>query len=243
MLKSRLFQAVFLGIYTGGLYFNAGKQDYTDPIGWSTMVGYFFFIAISYMMGSLSPVTLVFPTEKEVFLKQENARLYSVLPYFLSRNIVELPYLFILPIIICSILYWMVGQASTAQQFFLFFFISMLVSFAGESLGLLIGSIVIDEKATSAVTPVVVLPIFIFSGVFKNTGNLPSWIGWFQYLSPLKYGFLSMITNETNNRSSNISNLNLDLEMWPSIFVLIGLSLAFRALSLFFLWLLKTKIQ
>lgn len=69
MLKSRLFQAVFLGIYTGGLYFNAGKKDYTDPIGWSTMVGYFFFIAISFMMGSLSPVTLVFPTEKEVFLK------------------------------------------------------------------------------------------------------------------------------------------------------------------------------
>lgn len=108
------------------------------------MVGYFFFLAISNMMASLSPVTLVFPAEKEVFLKEENSRLYSVLPYFLSRNIIELPYLVVLPLIFNCIIYWMVGQASTAEQFFLFTFVSLLVGFAGGSLGLLIGSIVSD---------------------------------------------------------------------------------------------------
>ncbi len=114
ILKSRIFQSIFLAIYTGGLYFNAGKQSYTETVSWYSIVGYFFFLSISHMMASLSPVTLVFPSEKEVFLKEENSRLYGVLPYFLSRNIVELPYVVVIPLIFNCIIYWMVGQASTA---------------------------------------------------------------------------------------------------------------------------------
>jgi ABC-type multidrug transport system permease subunit len=87
------------------------------------------------------------------------------------------------------------------------------------------------------------LPLFVFAGVFKNFANFPDWVGWIQYISPLKYCFISMLVNETNNKPSMIDQLNFDLEMWPSIFALIGLSIGLRLLALFFLWLLKTKIQ
>ena len=101
-----------------------------------------------------------------------------MLPYFISRNIIEIPFLFLFPLFNNLILYWMVGQANTAEQFFLFYFISVIVGFAGSSLGLFIGSISKDEKTGSALTPIIILPIFIFSGVFKNRDNLPDWIGW-----------------------------------------------------------------
>jgi len=55
------------------------------------------------------------------------------------------------------------------------------------SLGLMLGTIVTDSKSVSAVIPIVMLPLFLFSGFFKNTGNLSDWIGWIQYISPLKY--------------------------------------------------------
>lgn len=113
LFKSRVFQSIFLAIYTGGLYFNAGRKDYTDQINWAAIVGYFFFLAISSMMSSLSPVTLVFPAERQVFLKEESARMYSVVPYFMSRNIIEIPYMVLLPLLFNVIIYWMVGQSST----------------------------------------------------------------------------------------------------------------------------------
>jgi hypothetical protein len=70
ILKGKIFQTIFLAIYTGGVYFGAGRKNYEDVINWQTMVGYFFFLAISCMMSTLSPISLVFPLERDVFLKE-----------------------------------------------------------------------------------------------------------------------------------------------------------------------------
>jgi len=67
--------------------------------------------------------------------------------------------------------------------------------FAGDSIGLMLGSIAEDSKAVSNLTPLILNPLVLFSGFFKNLGNLPSWIGWIQYLSPIKYGFQAFLLN------------------------------------------------
>ncbi len=91
------------------------------------------------------------------------------------------------------ILYWFVGLASTTSQFFIFYLISFLIGFVGSSMGLMLGSVVTDAKAVSAITPILLIPFFIFSGLFKNAGNYPDWIGWFQYVSPIKYSFQAFL--------------------------------------------------
>jgi len=88
LVKSRLFQGIFLGVYVGGLYFDLGERDYTQNISWYALTGFIFFHNIAMFMSALSPITLVFPTERPVFLKEENSRLYGVVNYFLSRNII-----------------------------------------------------------------------------------------------------------------------------------------------------------
>jgi ABC-type multidrug transport system permease subunit len=65
----------------------------------------------------------------------------------------------------------------------------MLITFCGNSIGMFLGSIVSDQKSVAAVTPAVIVPFILFSGFFKNGGNLPAWVGWIQYISPIKYGF------------------------------------------------------
>lgn len=92
-------------------------------------------------------------------------------------------------------MYWFVGLASTASQFFTFYFVAYLLAFTGMSMGLMLGSIVSDMKSVSVLTPLILLPINLFSGFFKNIGNLSSWFGWIQYLSPIKYGFAAFVQN------------------------------------------------
>jgi len=70
------------------------------------------------------------------------------------------------------------------------------------------------------------LPIILLSGYFKNTGNLPAWLGWLQYLSPFKYGFSNMLINETSNRASMIDQMNFDVGFWNGIAFLSGLVVA-----------------
>jgi len=62
IIKSRVFQTIFLAIYTGGLFFYHGKGDYTDQVNWAGISGFFFFLCITSLMASLSPVSLIFPT-------------------------------------------------------------------------------------------------------------------------------------------------------------------------------------
>jgi ATP-binding cassette, subfamily G (WHITE), eye pigment precursor transporter len=118
-----------------------------------------------------------------------------VLPYFLSRNAIELPYLVVMPMLFVLIFYWMIGLASTPEQFFLFYFVIFLVNLCGNSLGLLLGSLIADAKSLSAAIPLLLLPFILFSGFFKNSANLPDWIGWIQYISPIKYGFVAVAVN------------------------------------------------
>lgn len=100
-------------------------------------------------------------------------------------------------------MYWMVGLASTAAQFFTFYFIFFWVSFAGNSLGLLLGSIITSTTLITIMVPVFTLPFVIFSGFYKNTADLPKWIGWIQYISPMKYSFIAFIRNEFKGLSND----------------------------------------
>lgn len=62
----------------------------------------------------------------------------------------------------------MIDLGNTAGQFFFHCLVFFLMSFCGASLGLLLGSAILDAKSVSAVTPIMILPIILFSGFFKN---------------------------------------------------------------------------
>lgn len=95
-------------------------------------------------------------------------------------------------------MYWMIGLSNTVGQFFTFYLIVFLLSFAGNSLGLLLGSAISDAKLVPIVIPIFILPFVLFGGFYKNREDLPVWIGWFEYISPMKYAFIAFMKNELN---------------------------------------------
>ena len=97
--------------------------------------------------------------------------------------------------IFCIVDYFMVDLAQTGGQFFIHYLVTALMSFNGSALGLLIGSVIQDPKSVSSTVPLILLPITLFSGFFKNRDDLPGWIGWIEYISPNKYGFIGFVEN------------------------------------------------
>ena len=83
-----------------------------------------------------------------------------------------------IPLINVSIFYFMIDLSNTAGQFFLHYLTFSLMGFAGASLGLLLGSVILDSKSISAAMPIVLMPVILFSGFYKNRNDLPAWIGW-----------------------------------------------------------------
>lgn len=93
------------------------------------------------------------------------------------------------------IIYWMIGLNSTAGHFFLFYLVAFLCKTAGSSYGLLVGSFFSDAKVASGLLPLIILPLMLFSGFYKNRADLAGWIGWIEYISPIKYAFVGFARN------------------------------------------------
>jgi ABC-type multidrug transport system permease subunit len=93
------------------------------------------------------------------------------------------------------ILYWMAGLSATAEQFFMLYFTIFFINLCSNSIGLLLGSLVTEGKTAAVTVPFVMLPLVVFSGLFKNTGNISQWLRWIQYICPIKYGYIILISN------------------------------------------------
>lgn len=59
----------------------------------------------------------------------------------------------------------------------------------GNSLGLFLGSLFKESKVAVTLLPLLTMTLMLFGGFFMNRSNLMTWISWFEYLSPVKYGF------------------------------------------------------
>ena len=87
LIKLRLVQTIFMGVYTGGVYARF-SGDYTEQNNWRAVSGFLFFLSINLLFLALVPVELVFPIERVVFLKEEGSKMYGTFSYWMSRNVV-----------------------------------------------------------------------------------------------------------------------------------------------------------
>jgi ATP-binding cassette, subfamily G (WHITE), eye pigment precursor transporter len=242
LIKSRIFQTILQSIYVGGLYCNIGHK-YEDTITWHALTGFFYFLALNAVFIPLLPAALTFPQERNVFLKEESAKLYGSTAYFMSKSTVDIPYVLFFPVLQSLIFYWFVGLSSTPAQFFTFYLIVVLGNFCGVSMGLFVGSISRDSVSAGMNVLAFVIPFIMFSGYFKNESNLAGWNGWIQYISPFKYTFSALTQNEVLYKASSIGLLNFDVGLWPSVGCLVALGVGARIMSLFFLWKLRRKLE
>ena len=66
----------------------------------------------------------------------------------------------------------------SADIVFIHLFVFILLSIAGNSLGLIGGCMFKDVKVASAIVPMFIMPLILFSGFFKNSSNFMAWISW-----------------------------------------------------------------
>jgi len=102
--------------------------------------------------------------ERGLFLREQANRMYGVLPYYLTKSFVELPYQLVMPWLFSVIIYWAIGYRNTAEAYFIFLAALMILVFFGNSLGVLLSSMFSNVRAAFAVVPVFLLNYEIFKG-------------------------------------------------------------------------------
>ncbi|PJF17398.1 ABC-2 type transporter domain-containing protein [Paramicrosporidium saccamoebae] len=194
LISVQAFKAVFLGVLVGLVYLDSNQYNVYVQI--RNKSGAIFFLALNSFFSSVFSVLTVFYVEKQVFFREYKAGYYTTTPYFLSKFLVELPYSFLFPYLMVLIAYYMVGLNPPFSSYLMMATFVAVSSIAGISLGVLIASIFDQLEVILAVTPIILLPLLLLSGIFVNSQTLPDFLNWIKYLSPVYYATVGMLQVE-----------------------------------------------
>lgn len=192
-------------------------------------------IAISAMFSSTQPTLIAFPVERPIFIREYYTGTYDIIPYFLSKLVIELPITFFLSFLTMIIRYWIMELQGNIGFFMLEIWILGLVA---SSIALFLGSITKNIKIALEASPLIFVPQIMFAGFFIKMSQIPHFLRWAQYLCSLKFTInLMMITEfgecDTEECQKLLSDNDVDKSLWwVYLCILIGLFVLFRVLSL-----------
>ena len=70
------------------IYNNTQNPEGLRISGFFSVAGAIFILTVNSYLEAYNPVSLTFPIERAVFLKENGSNMYGIIPYFLSRNLV-----------------------------------------------------------------------------------------------------------------------------------------------------------
>ncbi|CAE7759180.1 ABCG2 [Symbiodinium sp. CCMP2456] len=180
---------------------------------WQAHFGTIVSLSIMAMMGAAQPVLLQFPQERPVFLREYAAHQslcckevwfrYGVVPYFISKTIVEMPVVLLAQIVTFLVTYWWMGLHGSVLLLVL---VSWGLGVTSSSLALLVGCGVSTAQKAIQLAPLTLIPQMLFSGLFVPVAKIPLSLRWVRYLCPLKYAINLMTIVEFSYVKENIDN-------------------------------------
>ena len=115
--------------------------------------------------------------------------MYGVLPYYISKVLTDIPFLIATQVIFSIVVYWGIGTVKNVWAFLRFTFTVFMLGFAAIAFGHIISAMFNHPESALMFSPLVLIPLSILGGFMANTGTIPEWFGWLQWVSPIRYGF------------------------------------------------------
>ena len=91
--------------------------------------------------------------------------MYTVLPYFVAKNLMDIPVMLITPLVTAIVNYFAFGLYLSFPQFALFYVAILLVSLTAASLGYFISASFESDIVAQSMAPLIVFPFILFGGL------------------------------------------------------------------------------
>jgi ABC-type multidrug transport system ATPase subunit len=170
VLLTQLTSGIMMGLIFGMLYFQSYDKEEQFAILDVQMA-----VTMSVIMSIWLPfdVTLTFPKERQIFLRERAAGLYSTSVFFLARILADMPMHITAATIMASIIYPLVDLQMGVHLFIVLNVIGILV---GASLMQCIGAVSKSFEEANILTMLVMMMSMMTSTGFVRV--VPSWLKW-----------------------------------------------------------------
>jgi ABC-type multidrug transport system permease subunit len=176
VLATQLGTAIFMGLIFGGLYFNVyDKEEEAFAVLDAQMC-----ITMAVVMTMFLPfdVTLTFPKERKVFLRERKAGLYPTTAFYTSRILADMPMHVLAAVVMSLIIYSMAGLR---MELMLFIAVNVYSVLVGAAMMQCIGAVCRTfEEANLLMMPVMFLTMMTSSSFVRQ---VPGWLTWMRDIS------------------------------------------------------------
>lgn len=190
--RAKIGQAVVLALILGVVYL---QQD-MDQKGIQNVNGALFVLLTNLSFGNIFAVVNIFCSELPIFKREHYGGMYRVDAYFIAKQLVDLPLYLVEPVILTSILYWMVGLNPDVLRFITACGIVLLVTQVVLSVGYFLSCLSPNVDVALAIAPVVIIPFMLFGGFFLNSDSVPVWLSWLKWVSWFIYSYEALLVNQ-----------------------------------------------
>merc|ERR1711933_250835 len=181
-----------LGICGGIVFYNV--ED--NLAGFQNRTGAFYFVLTFFAFSSFSSMD-AFINERRIFVREANAKYYSVTSYFIAKMSLDIVVLRIIPItVFASLFYWIMGLQPSIGNFIIFLAALLTFNVAAGSIAVCIGTFSSSVGTASLISTVIFLIMLLFGGFLVNLSTISPTVANLKYLSLFNYAFEIMITNE-----------------------------------------------
>jgi len=208
LIKVRLFQTIFISTLIGILYHGQSlNQD-----GIVNINGVLFYIVTNTTYSNIFAVINVFCTELPLFLREHHNGMYRTDAYFLAKNLAELPLFLLIPLLTFGISYFIIDLNPIFTKFLIAIGILELMTQTVISYGYFMSCSSSSLPLALGISSPVILPLYLFGGMFLRNGSIPQWLDWIKYFSWFFYSYEALVINQwsgvTNITCSNAFSTN-----------------------------------
>ena len=104
--------------------------------------------------------------------------MYGILPYYMTKLIIDMPLMIITPLLMETLVYWAVGFRHGANSFFSFYLVVELCVQTCSALGLSISTMAPNIVVATTIAPAFILPLMLFGGLMVNPSTVFVWLRW-----------------------------------------------------------------
>jgi ABC-type multidrug transport system ATPase subunit/ABC-type multidrug transport system permease subunit len=182
--------STFFGILLGLLFFQTGLDLTQSSI--QDKVGFCFFVTLNQSFSFILSAVSTFPVEKLIVERERASQSYRVSAYFLSKVLSDLPSLYF-PFHFATLAYWLAYINPSGEIYIAFVGLVLLGCLCAGALGLFLSAITNSAGVAQGLATPIMLVLLLVSGFYASSQNLPDWLSWLQWLSPLRYCFAGLI--------------------------------------------------
>ncbi|EDS43565.1 conserved hypothetical protein [Culex quinquefasciatus] len=183
-IQAKTAISIFVGVLVGVVFYDVGN----NAARIISNTAFFQIVLHTILFITIGPAAVVYPLESAAVLREYRSNAYALLPYCLSKMLIEIPLLVLNTTILIAIIYWSTSQPMELYRIFWFWAICLIYGWIAQMWGLILGCFY-DMATTVFLASITAIPVILFSGCLMTIEAIPALLRPLTYVSFERYAF------------------------------------------------------